>query len=153
MRSATSLPRAEKESVRSVRVRVVLEVRVAHTREVREARERGDGEPSMNEPVVHDEVRDAEHGHSDADAKNNLAKHADLRTASVEDRHDRDRRVQHGERVVRLEATAPSAVMRTMHAPEDRVPCTPVEQRRPQLHRHRHDDCRRSPYRNGDHRP
>lgn len=153
MRSATSLPRAEEEPVRAARVHVVLEVRVAHAREVREARERGDGEPSVNEPVVHDEVRDAERRHADADAEDDLAKHPDVGTASVQDRDDRDRRVQHRERVVRLEAPASRPVMRTVHAPEDRVPCAPVEQRRPELHRHRHHDGRRSPYRNGDHRP
>ena len=100
----------------------------------REAREEGDRQATVHEPIVHDHIRDPERSHSGADADRDRRR-SSVQIASKHDEHRRDRRVRGGESVVDLEAAAPVRMMRAMDAPECMVPDVPVKQASPRLHR------------------
>lgn len=140
------LPWSEKEPVGTAVAAVVREVRVANASEVTQTPECGDWQSPMNEPVVHDSVRHAEERHADANTERDVAPDAGVSAASVQDERDGERRVEPGQRVVRLEAPGPHRVMRAMNAPQERVPHAPVQERRPRLHHGEGHARRRYPH-------
>jgi hypothetical protein len=121
----------------------------AHDRpQIRQAEEDADGEASVGQPVVDDDVPRPEGAHADAEAERDVAQNAGLRPTSSEHEPDGDGSVQDRQGVVGLEAGArgPRLVMRAVDRPEPGVPHPAVKQRRPEVHR----DGGRSGHRNPD---
>jgi hypothetical protein len=115
---------------------------------VPKAKEKPDREAPVDEPVVNDQVSEPEEAHPDAHAERDLAHRAGGRLAAHQDERDRERRVQHGERVVRLEARPMRSrdMVRSVDRPEPGVPHPAVEERGPEVHRHGHSDGDRYPH-------
>jgi hypothetical protein len=124
---------------------MVRAMRVANTREVAKARERCDRETSMNEPVVHHRIGQAEERHADPEAEGHVAQKPLVRSTSVQNERNRDGRVKCGQHVVRFEARGTHRVMRAMYAPQEAVPHAPMEERGPWLHHRACDERRRDP--------
>jgi hypothetical protein len=126
---------------------VVDPVGARNPAEVPEANEKPHRETPVNEAIVDHEIRDPEEAHADPGAEGCLAQHAGCALASDEDEGDRKRRVEDGERVVRLEPgpTWLRRVVRAVHGPEPRVPHASVEERRPEIHRDGDHDGDRNP--------
>ncbi len=119
--------------------RAVMHVMGAHDRaHDAEAEEESDGQATMHETVVHDDVADRERRHADADPERDVVR-ASGRAAPDHER-DRDGRMEQRERVVPLEAPDARLVMRGMHAPQRAVPETSMEEARPEIHGERDDD-------------
>lgn len=102
----------------------------------REAREEGDRQAAVHEPIVHDHVRETERSHSGADADRDRGRRS-VQIAANHDERRRDGGVRRRERVVGLEPAAPVRVVRAMNAPERVVPHSSVEEASPGLHRGR----------------
>jgi hypothetical protein len=111
---------------------------VAHAPEVRHAEQERDREAAVHEPVVDEDVRDAERRHSCARSDRERGRDS-VQIASEHHEARGDRRVRGGERVVGFEAPAPAPVMGAMHVPQCMVPHASVEEARPRLHEGRHD--------------
>ena len=144
----TEFERAEEETVgrAAPRARVMHAMRGRDVVQEAEARERaGTGQTTVNEAVVHDRVRDPERRRADTHAEHHLSRDPGARLAPVEDAGDRERRVQRAEHVVGFEATGTTSMMGRVDAPEPSVPHAPVQERRPEIHRHRDDDRDREP--------
>lgn len=138
--------RSEKQSVRRPSAaRVMNAVRADDRPEVPALQQYRHGEALVHEPVVHDDVGDAEGRHPDAQAVGDLPPPPRSREAPVEDRSHRDRSVEDAERVVRLEVPCARLVMRSVDAPEPAVPHPPVKERCPRLHEERDDQSDRRP--------
>jgi hypothetical protein len=108
------------------------------------------GHALVDEAIVHDDVRDSERAHPEADAEGDLAGDPWRATATVENQRDGDRSVKQRERVVGFESvTFPSRlVVRSMDVPKPGVPDAAMKKRGPEVHRHgddrrdsRPDDC------------
>jgi len=102
----------------------------AHTRHAQEERYR---EPSVHHAVVEDHVSDTERRHSRARSDRDRGGNP-VHVATDHHERGRDRGMRGGERVVGLEATCATAVVRAVNAPQAMVPDAPVEQARPGLH-------------------
>src|SRR4051794_23044578 len=111
-----------------------------HAAYVPKSEQSTDGKTPVNQSVVHDDVRDAEHGHPNAGSVQNLAPHAGRSDAPVQDERDSERRMQHRERIVGFEAPSARLVMRAVDGPEPSVPNLAMKQRCPSVHGHRDDD-------------
>jgi hypothetical protein len=103
--------------------------------QIRHAAKKSYGKPRMHQTIVDDDVGDPEGRHADADAEEDLAPGSLGPGAAVENERDRDRRVQHAERVVALEAPGARDVMGAVNGPQRAVPHGAVEEGGPEVHR------------------
>lgn len=135
---ARELLRTGEEPVRGAARPMMYTVRASHATEEAEPCEPGDGEPTVDEAVVHHHVGDAEQRHPDPDPADRGAEHPVQETAD-DDEHDRDGRMSHAEHVVRLEAAVTWQVMTPMNGEENAVPDPAMEEASPELHRRHHE--------------
>jgi hypothetical protein len=106
---------------------------IADPPHARHAQEERDREPPMHDAVVNDHVSDAEHRHSRTRSDRDGGGDS-MHVAPKHHERGRDRGMGGGQRVVGLEATRTTAVVRAVNAPEAMVPHAAVEQARPGLH-------------------
>lgn len=139
MAPAPELSRAEEEPVRRSSGLVVETMSPTDpTEEPEPEKKPRDGQALVNEPVVDEDVSDPEEGHPHAHADEDGARQTMELAAEDEDPRG-DRGVEHGQRVVPLEAADPWFVVRAVNAPELAMPHPSMEQARPRLHRTRDD--------------
>jgi hypothetical protein len=108
----------------------------AHARHAEEERHR---EAPVHDAVVEDHVGDTEQRHSRARSDRNSGGDS-MHVAPDHHERRRDGGMRGGQRVVGLEATCATAVVRAMNAPETMVPNATMEEARPGLHRGGHED-------------
>lgn len=116
-------------------------MRVDDAAEIRAAREVPHREAPMHEPVMNDDIRDAERRHAEPCREDDLAERARSGAASVENGGYRNWRVKEREGVVPFKATPSRLVVGAVHAPERAVPDAAVQKSRPQVHRHEDDQA------------
>jgi hypothetical protein len=114
---------------------MVRKVRVTNACEVRDAPERGHGQSTMHEAIVHEQVQSTEGRHTKADAERDLATEARRSSAAIDDQRGSEGRVRTREGIVGFPPTGAATMMRAMHAPKGTVPDLAVQQHRPELHR------------------
>lgn len=115
---------------------VVHSMCVRDTANPRKAREPTDGKSTMHDPVVHQEIREAERGGAETDAEGHFAGRADRTAATVQDERDRERRVEERQSVVQFERALPRTMMRAMDGKENAMPEAAMEKARPEIHQH-----------------
>jgi hypothetical protein len=128
------LARPEEEAVRRGSSRVVDGMSVADPAHPRQAEEEADRQPSVDDTVVEEHVRQPKDRHPGARSDRHRGERS-VHIASEHDHRGRDRGVGGGERVVPLEAPRASRVMRAMDRPETSMPHAAVQEPRPRLHR------------------
>ena len=92
------------------------------------------GDPLVDEPIVHERISDRESRHSDPDAVRDLSPRALGGDAAVEDEGNRRRCVEDRERIVPLEPAGARRVVRAMHVPEPAMPYPPMKEASPNVH-------------------
>jgi hypothetical protein len=145
---ARELERTEEETVRKAAVDtgVVLAVRAHDRTQVWDAAQDAHGETAVHESVVNEDVGAPEDRHPEADPEGNVAPHSRSSCAALENERDRHRRVESAQEIVPLESPATRLMMRSMHAPETRVPHLRVQERSPGIHRERSAERDRKPH-------
>ena len=134
----TELARASEQAVGRGSFAMMNAMRRTNATEEAEAREPSDGETTVHEAVVHDDVGDPEERHADADPAKDGAVDA-VPHAADDDERCRDRGMRDREDVVRFEAAEAKLVMASMQSEEEAVPDASMEEPRPELHERRDD--------------
>jgi hypothetical protein len=106
---------------------------IADPAHARQSQQERDGEATVHHAVVENDVSDAEHRHSRTRSDRDGGRDS-MHVAPDHHERGRDRSVRGGQRVVDLEATRTTAVVRAVNAPQAMVPHAAVEQACPGLH-------------------
>ena len=115
-------------------VDAVLPRNPPHVRNPPQPRER---QTLVHEPVVAEDIRDAERRHPRPHPQRHVARYVVRRLKSPHDERSGDGGVEGRQRVVDLEPPLAPGVVRAVNDPERAVPHAPMEQRRPGFHRAR----------------
>jgi len=137
-RCSRELAWAEEEAERHAAARVVHRMSVADPAEPREAAEPRDGQATVHQPVVDDDVRETEQRHSGTRADEHGGDEP-MHVAANHHEAGRDGGVQGRERVVTLPPAASARMVRPMNRPQPPVPDAAVQEARPGLHQGRDD--------------